>query len=409
MKQVNLIIGAIIALVIAVVFFTKLVVTVDANDIVIKQGVLSGHLDVWSQPGPKMQNFGSITRYNRSSQYSFSAAKDQGTKNDQSIKARFNDGGHGNISGTLQYDLPTDSMMVELHKKFGSSEAIAEKVIRPAVERSVYMSGPLMSSKESSAERRSDLLRYIEDQVVFGVYKTNTIDVKDVDPISGKERTVKRVELVPNPKAPNGFERQEESVISSYHIRAYSFNINAITYDDTVENQIKEQQALAMKIQTAIAGSREAEQRAATAEQNGKADAMKAKWDQEVLKAKEVTKAEQDKAVALTKAQQEKEVAELAKQAAEFKKQANILEGEGEAKRAELMMRANGYLPEKLEAWERVVSKGYEQMGKQQWVPTYYVGGNGSTPNGSAATNEFMQLMQLNAARNLGLDMSVKK
>ena len=35
------------------------------------------------------------------------------------------------------------------------------------------MTGPLMSSKESYAEKRNELLRLMEDQVQRGVYRTD--------------------------------------------------------------------------------------------------------------------------------------------------------------------------------------------------------------------------------------------
>lgn len=40
------------------------------------------------------------------------------------------------------------------------------------------MTGPLMSSKESYAEKRTNLIRFIEDQISNGVYKTAQKDIK---------------------------------------------------------------------------------------------------------------------------------------------------------------------------------------------------------------------------------------
>lgn len=86
------------------VLVINMITTVNANEIVVKQGFFDGALTVWSSPGPKAQNFGKITAYPRSSRYSFSSKKDEGATIDQSIKVRFNDGGHGNLSGTFQFD-----------------------------------------------------------------------------------------------------------------------------------------------------------------------------------------------------------------------------------------------------------------------------------------------------------------
>ncbi len=53
-----------------------------------------------------------------------------------------------------------------------------------------------MSSKESYAERRNDLVQDIEDQVQNGVFRTVTEQAKQPDPMTGQEKTVKIVKFV---------------------------------------------------------------------------------------------------------------------------------------------------------------------------------------------------------------------
>jgi hypothetical protein len=368
---------------------------VGADEIVVKQAAFSGELTFWTTPGVHSQGFGSLTRYRKSAQYWFSAAHDQGEGRDQSIKVRFNDGGHANVSGSLRFDLPTDAEhLTALHTKFGSQGAIQQQLIRTVVERSVYMSGPLMSSKESTAERRSDLIQYIEDQVKLGVFKTETEETKVQDPLSGKDKTVSRVKLVRDEKSPNGIARQEKSSLEEFGIRTYNFTIDGVAYDADVEKQIKEQQQMLMQVQTAMAGAKQAEQKAITAAKEGEAEAMKAKWAQEVLKAKAVTAAEQARAVA-----------ELTVKTAELTKQAQILEGEGEAAKKKLVMAADGALEKKLAAFVEVNKAYAAEMGKQRWVPEVQMGGAG-VGGGSAAAG-LMEMWQAKAARDLALDMRI--
>lgn len=385
-----------ISLVLMLILTFSMITTVGSGEIVVKQSAFNGELTVWTTPGPKWKNFGSTTVYKRSALYSFSTKKDQGKIKDESIRCRFNDGGHGNISGTFQFDLPTTpEQMKVLHMKFQSQEGIEQSLIRPTIERAVYMSGPLMSSKESAAERRADLINYIEDQVKNGVYKTNTKEEQVLDIVSGKNKTILKVGLI---QEGNSFARQEASPIKSFGVVTYSYNINGLAYDKEVENQIKGQQELAMKVQTAIAQSKEAEQRVLTVGKEGEANAAKAKWEQEVIKAKEVTKAEQDKAVALTKAEQDKEVALLALQTAELKKKELVLLGEGEASRASAMMLATGYLPEKLSAWKAVALVAAEQLGKQRQTPDIVMGAAGERVDLST-------MMQMSLAKQLNLGL----
>ena len=164
-----------IALIIGVTSISRIWETVDAGEIVAKQNMLDGNLQFWTTSGPKLQLFGKITHYKQSSQVWFlGKLKEEDTEMQGiPIKIRFNDGGHANISGSLRFDLPLDDEhLTKLHKKFNSQESIEQQLVRTVVEKSVYMSGPLMSSTESYAERRSDLARFIEDQIIGGVYKS---------------------------------------------------------------------------------------------------------------------------------------------------------------------------------------------------------------------------------------------
>jgi len=101
-KLVIKIVSGVAVLIVGLVIILNTATTVDADEIVIKQDVIGGQLHVWDTPGVHWQNFGTVTRYKRSAQLWFSAKVDEGKKTDDSIKVRFNDGGHGNISGSLR-------------------------------------------------------------------------------------------------------------------------------------------------------------------------------------------------------------------------------------------------------------------------------------------------------------------
>jgi hypothetical protein len=357
---------------------------VDANEVVVIQAPASGKLSVYTTAGVKWQGMGKVTNYHKLETYNFV------------IPVRFNDGGHGEINGSVNYELPLDvDHMVQLHTKYGSQEAIQKDLVETVVNKSVYMTGPLMSSKESYAEKRTSLILYIEDQIKNGVYATGQKEVKMKDPVTGIEKTVTLVEIQ---KDVNGIPmRQEESVLASYGIKTTNFAVSKLPYDDVVESQIKQQQELAMKVQTAVASSKEAEQRAITAAKEGEANAATAKWKQEVIKAQ-----------AVTEAQQQFEVAKLGALAAEQTKRKEILLGEGEATRRRLVMSADGALDKKLATYEAVQKYWADAMSKmtQPIVPQITTGGSGST--GSNGVAAFMELMGLKAAHDLSLNLKAK-
>lgn len=396
-KYIFKIIGGVVLLILGLFLVFNLVTTVGADEIVIKQDIVGGQLHVWDTPGPHFQNFGTITRYKRSSQFWFSAREDEGKKTDDSIKVRFNDGGHGNISGSLRYTLPSDpNKMIELHKTYHSMEAINHELVQQVVSKGVYMSGPLMSSRESYAEKRADLINYITDQITYGVYRTEHESIKTTDPLTGQDKIIDTVRPKQHAGAPNGIEREEESPIQKFGMNANNITINSIEYDTVVEQQIKQQQEAINAVQQAIVNSRKAEQDAITVELQGKAAAAKAKWDQEVQKATAVTVAEQEKAVAVTKAEKDKSVAALSLETAKLSAQETLTTAKAESDARKLNLQSDNYQARKIEATVEINKVWAAAYGAQRQTPDISLGGGSGSPVTSA-----MDVVALKAARDL--------
>jgi len=384
----NIGIGKIVGLVVAGVVLLSLLVlsgsifeNLNADRIMVIQSPISGKLTWSTAPGWKWQGFGRVTKYWKLDTYEFK------------IPVRFNDGGHGTIEGSINYELPFDVEHLNLlHTRYGSQEAIQKQLIETVANKCVYMTGPLMSSKESYAEKRTSLIRYIEDQIANGVYKTTQRDIKTKDPITGQEKTVTIVEIVME----DGKEcRQEEAILSQYAIKTSNFAVVSLPYDEAVEGQIKQQQQLNMQVQTAMAAAKTAEQQAITVVKQGEANAATAKWEQEVVKAKEVTFA-----------QQKLEVARLDKQAAEQVKLKLILEGEGEAEKRRLIMGADGALTQKLDAYKYAIDRMASAIEKQKWVPEIQMGGTGT--QASTGAQQMIDMLMIKVAKDLSLDMKMK-
>lgn len=217
--------------------------------------------------------------------------------------------------------------------------------------------------------------------------------------MTGAEKTITVVERIKDSNAPSGWARQEESPFQTFGIKTYNLSLNSIDYDSTVERQIESQQSAIMEVQTAIAEAKKAEQKAITAEKNGQAEAAKAKWLQEVEKAKYVTLAEQNR-----------DVAKLDKEAAAFTKQKEILLGQGEAERKRLVMQADGALKQKLAAWLESQKAWAAAVSAYQgdWVPKTQFNGTGAKA-GTSQPQLFMDIFNARNAQALSLDMSVPK
>lgn len=383
---------------------------------VVIQSPYAGNIAWHVTPGLKWQGFGKVTRYQKRSQYWFSAKPDQGNKTDQSLKVQFNDGGHATISGALSWELPLDNEhLTNLHMKYGSHEAIEQQLIRPVVEKSVYFTGPHMSSTESYAARRSELLHLIEDQAQNGILFTRARQFKEKDSLTGLDKVVTNVEIEKDSKGNNI--RSTESPLAEFAVKTFNYTINEVKYEERVEKQIKDQQDATMAVQLAIINSKRAEQDILTTKKQGEADAAKAEWLQKAIAAKSeqeaimkknvaMTEAEQKYEVALKESQQKLQSAELSAKAAEQKKLEEISLGEGESQRRKLVMEADGALEKKLAAFVEINKYYAEAMGKQTQVPQIQFGQTGGSTN---ATASLMDLLLVKTAKDLSLDFNTGK
>lgn len=220
-----------------VALYDQVFENVDADEILVVQSPASGELTWYTQPGIKWQGFGKVTKYQKLSSTTFDS------------KVMFNDNGTGQLKGQFQVELPLDDLhLTSLHTKYGSQDAIEKSLIQPTIDKVVYMTGPLMSSKESSAERKTDLIRYIVDQIEKGVYRTAQRQFRTKDELSKEERTITVAEIAMRDGLP---ERQEESALSEFGIKIVNFAPSELVYDEQVYAQIKRQQEITMQVQTA--------------------------------------------------------------------------------------------------------------------------------------------------------------
>ena len=422
-RQLSLVILAVILA--GAVFFgyTSAFYHQDANEICVVQSPVAGELTVSITPGMHYLGGGHVTRYPRRGQIDFDAkdSAPEGALHISPMKCRFNDGAEADISGSLAWEMPLDTAnIIDLHKNYGSATAIEQQIIVKNISKAIFMTGPLMSSAESYASRRNDLLNLVFDQVENGAYKTVSKDVTTKDPLTGADKSVRVVDIVLDD---HGVPiREDKSIISGSGLKTFNLTLDSIVYPPTVEQQIQNQQQSIMAVQTAIAKAKTAEQDAITIEQQGKATAAQAKWEQEAVRAKEVTIAQKnvdvatltaqaDMTNAVILAQKQLEVARLDALAAEQTKAAAILRGEGEAQAAQLKMNANGALDQKLAAYQ-AVNQAYAQAiadYKGNWVPSTVFGGNGGTTSGTAGggASQLIDLLTAKTAKDLSLDLTM--
>lgn len=357
--------------VITVACIGKIGEDVKNETIVVNQFPLTGTMEYWTTPGFKMQWFGKTTTYYKTSQLWFGSDNEDGDQMGNPIPVIFNDASDGFIYGSLRVKLPTETIYLErIQTDYNGMDRLMQDLVRPTVTKVIYASGPLMSAFESYAEKKNDLIEYITDQLNNGVYKTTVRQEEIIDPVSGETKTVKIASLIEDPNAPGGFKRSESSPFQYYGLEIGQVAVSKIDYSQKVRDQIAQQQEANMLIATSRSKTIAAQQEAIRAEEEGKMSATRAKWEQEKIKAVEVTKAEQ-----------EFEVARLAALKANEEAKKIKAEGEAEAYRQRKLVEA-GLSPKERAEFEMKTKIGIaEAFAKTQWPSVVMMGGNGQSAN----------------------------
>jgi regulator of protease activity HflC (stomatin/prohibitin superfamily) len=351
----------------------------DRSKIYVCQMPVSGEYRVWSEGKLEWQGLGDVDAYNKTSQVVYEGLKKEGDDyilvgENPAAKTTFNDNGKGYIIGSFRVEMPTDTKSMEkIQEDYGSEEALINALVKPQLYKVITACGPLMTSLESVAETRTDLIAHITDQLNNGVYKTRVIKVEVPNAITGEMETRNQADLIEDPNAPGGYLRQEESPFGKYGIKCGQVSVIDIKYDDDTQAQIDAQRNANLAAITLKTQALEFQQQAIKAEEEGKAEAAKARWKQE-----------KEKAIAVTKAQQEFEVAEL--EAKKAKQVALKVQAEGEAKAAanRALVQA-GLTPLEKATIEKETAIGIAQAlanSNVRWVPEIIM--NGGSNAGSA-------------------------
>lgn len=322
------------------------------------------------------QKFGNVSVYDKTSQIWFNEVKKDQEGNvsvdvsmeNPAMAITYNDKGKGFVLGSVRVEMPLEQKYLErIQTHYGSQERLIKDLVKPTLGKVVISCGPLMSSLESVSEKRTDLIALITDQLNYGVYKTRVKTVETINPLTGEKQLQKVAEAISDSLAPNGVKRQEESPFAFYGLKVSQLSINDLEYESATLAQISKQREADMSIVTAKAKALEAVQKTIQIEEEGKASAAQAKWEQEKVKAVEVTKA-----------QQAFEVAELQAKEANEKAKKIIAEGRAEAEANKLKVQA-GLTPQEKAEWDYKTTVGVaEALSKSEvkWVPDVMMGGS---------------------------------
>src|SRR3954470_23628115 len=127
-RKILRLVGIAVIMIFAIYAVFHVVEHVDQNEVMVIQS-LGGQLSWYQDGGYHWQGFGKSVKFPRRSQLWFKIDKDDKGQvvSDGSYKVRFNDGGHGYISGSISYELPTSATQLsKLYQKYPTPESITE-------------------------------------------------------------------------------------------------------------------------------------------------------------------------------------------------------------------------------------------------------------------------------------------
>lgn len=392
---------AIIAVLVVAFLFTlpKWGEDMDRKQIGVNQIPITGSFEYWTNGGFQWQKLGSVTIYDKTSQIWFNQIVKDTTGNvavtpdmeNPAMPITYNDKGKGFVLGSVRVEMPLEAKYLErIQTHYGSQEKLIRDLVKPTLNKVVIACGPLMSSLESVSEKRTDLIALITDQLNFGVYKTRVRTVEVLNPITNEKQITKIAEAIPDSLSPNGIKRQEDSPFAYYGLKVSQLSISDLEYEGATLAQISKQREADMSIITAKSKALEAIQRTIQIEEEGKAAAAQAKWEQEKIKAVEVTKA-----------QQAFEVAALQAKEADEKAKKIIAEGKAEAEANRLKVQA-GLTPQEAAEWQYKTTVGVaEALSKSnvRWVPEIMM--NGNTSGGNSAMDAVGLNMLMDVAKKM--------
>lgn len=412
-----LIIPIAVCCVIIVFLLDSLIGNVDANEYQVKQAFMTGELSAHLSPGWYLKAMGTIYKFPKTETVYFTKNND-GQFNQGPIAVTFSDNSRCEVSGSVRVIMPTseqyaiDIVAKHSNKTFAD---FATKNILPVTKRALITVATTMTTPDAKV-RMGPLATSGQDQLNNGIFVLESARIKEVDPITEEEvvKDVKHIKQLPDGTIARF---KDDMPLTAFGASATNFVITDIICSSEIERQISDQQQAKMDITTEKAKAAKAEQEVITARKEGDAKIARIKAEEEAKAQQMIVAAERENKVQILNAQREVEISKLKKQeeenllaAANINKQRIILEADATAYAKRKVMEADGALEKKLEAYKYAVEKQSEAIANlnlPQIIITNDNNKNGGA-NAMAGMDMLLQMMLINTAKSLGLDMSVK-
>lgn len=317
------------------------------------------------------------------------------------IPCRFSRGQEAELSGIVQFILPnSEKEMLVIHNTHKSAEHLIKNRLMPYTRECLQSSTQLITVEFHINGGRSQLSQDYFNQLQNGAY---LIDVKEQirkDSATGENKTV----YISNPKLDkDGNILRKYSSIREYNITVADAQITDVDYSPLVDDMITKNIESVTRASVSKQNLITAQQEAQTAKAQGEKELVSIEYE----KKKEQTSVLVEAQTKVKLAEQDLLQQEIARQAS-VKEAAKIKTlADAKAYEKQRNIQADGALTQKLQAWvssQEFWAKAFSEY-QGAIVPQIQTGGN---TNANGAIN-FMEIMGWKAAKDLQLDLNMKK
>lgn len=327
----------------------------------------------------------------------------EATVNQGLVEMRFMDATVAQTEIFVKYALPNgEEQMLKLHEDFRNVDHLAGTGLAPYTRECLKYSAQLMESEQHYSGGMSQLSSNFRDQLDNGQYIVDNFETSSRDSVTGELTKTYENKIR---MGDNGLPVRNSNDIRDLGIVVRTHNIINVDYEKQVEDK------LAKKIE---ASTRESisKQNLITAQQEeltAAAEGRKRLVEIEYKKKEEQTSLLVEAETSVKLATKDKEKQKIALEASYMEADKIKALANAEAYAKEKIMKADGALEKKLQTYSEVQRMWADAFSKYQGdlVPQIQTGG-GAGSNSNAGL-DFMQLMSMKAAKDLGLEMNVPK
>lgn len=325
----------------------------EAGHYVIIEPIGSDSYDAVMEPGRYFKWFNRTFEWEKSATYWFSMDPNEGSDSEVSVSVRYNDGGTASITGSVRYTIGEDrDRFIRSHIQYRNEENFRDRAIGALVTEALTLTATLMSAEESYTTTKAQFTEWALDQLNNGVYLVTTY-IDTVTLPTGGMRQVRRSKLRTDK---DGNILRKDYALKEFNVEFSQFVIQDPEYQPSIKDQITGKLNNLMGL---VASQAEAELKAAeeaTVIAEGQRNVTVSEYEQKVLNVVDIITSEISADTARILAEARKEVSSILKQAAEFQRDANIYDGEGEASYKQALQRADANMEIRLKLW----LKGHE-------------------------------------------------